>query len=289
MEPTKRRYGRIRGLVLSLGSADFYRDVARNWHGIGLLYLLLVIMLTWIPILGKWQSAVGRFIQEDFPELAIKKGKVTSPVAQPFVISDGQGTPIFILDTTGKTDFDKTDAKILVTEEKFFQRDGNRVQIHDLKDFPDFDLSKETLANWGKTASTWLGLVLFPFVVLWSLVGWLLVMLVAGGIGMAAKGRTWLSFGTVLRLAAVGSTLGMYFAAAVWFFSIDVPPWLYYLICFALTLAYTIFGIKCAESDLIDDEFVDDYDRGEERREERRPPPPSDGGSDAFRSGPTGP
>ena len=80
-----RRYGRIQGLVLALGRADFYRDVARNWRGIGLSYVVLVIMLTWIPILAKMQSAVGRFVEE-LPELSIQKGIASSPVAQPFVI-----------------------------------------------------------------------------------------------------------------------------------------------------------------------------------------------------------
>ncbi|HEX3314644.1 MAG TPA: hypothetical protein VHR72_07110, partial [Gemmataceae bacterium] len=89
-----RRYGRIQGLVLSLGWADFYRDVAKNWRGIGLLYLLLAIMLTWIPILAKWQMAVGHFMHEELPkklteipEVSIKGGKVSSPAPQPLVIN----------------------------------------------------------------------------------------------------------------------------------------------------------------------------------------------------------
>ena len=55
-----RRYGRIQGLVLSLGWTDFYRDVAKDWRGIGMLYLLLVIALTWIPLLVKLQLFINR-------------------------------------------------------------------------------------------------------------------------------------------------------------------------------------------------------------------------------------
>ena len=299
-----RRYGRIQGLVLSLGWADFYRDVAKNWRGIGLLYVLLVIALTWIPILAKGQMAIGHFMRDELPkklteipEVSIKGGKVSSPAPQPLVINDEKGDPIFILDTTGQTDFDKTKAKFLLTESKLFQRDQNRTQITDLTDFPDFTLSKENIVSWGTTASNWLGVVCFPVVVVWSLIGWLIVMLLAGAISMAANGRSKLPFGTVLRLAAVGTTLGQYFTAAAMFFSINIPYLFMYLICVGLTVAYAIFGIKCADRDRLEE--FDDHDRRDDHRDDRRddrgpqrwssPSPPPGGPSDAFRSGPTGP
>src|SRR5471030_3287703 len=98
------RFGRFVGLVLSLFLPAFYRDVARNWGGIGLLYLLLLFTLTWMPFLVKAHLGARKFAQEDFPKIAkdlpditLKNGKVSSPVAQPFEIKDEQGNVVFVL------------------------------------------------------------------------------------------------------------------------------------------------------------------------------------------------
>ena len=40
---------RLQALYASLYSRDLYRDVADNWKGIGRLYLLLLLSLTWMP------------------------------------------------------------------------------------------------------------------------------------------------------------------------------------------------------------------------------------------------
>ena len=64
------RFGRFQGLVLSLFLPAFYRDVARNWGGIGILYVLLLYTLTWIPALVNMQLGVQKFAQEDFPKFA---------------------------------------------------------------------------------------------------------------------------------------------------------------------------------------------------------------------------
>src|ERR1700691_5867621 len=103
------RSGRIAGLVLSLFLPTFYRHVARSWGGIGILYLLLLFTLTWMPSLVKIHLGARKFAQEDFPPIAnklpditVKNGKISSPVPQPFEIKDDHGNPLFVLDTTGK-------------------------------------------------------------------------------------------------------------------------------------------------------------------------------------------
>ena len=92
-------YGRITGLVFSLFLPAFYRHVARNWGGIGLLYLILLFTLTWIPSLVDVHLKLRKVAQEDFPKVAkdwpdisIKNGKVSSPVPQPLEIKDEHGT-----------------------------------------------------------------------------------------------------------------------------------------------------------------------------------------------------
>jgi len=116
----KRRYGVFQGLILSLFSPAFYRDVAHNWGGIGFVYLLLLFFVTWPPVLAKWQIGFQGFVQKEFleaikdlPKISLQAGKVSSPVEQPFTINDPQtGQTIFVLDTTGAIDsLEKTPAQ----------------------------------------------------------------------------------------------------------------------------------------------------------------------------------
>jgi hypothetical protein len=44
-----KHYGRLQAVYLSFFSGDLYRDVANNWTGIGLVYLLLLLAAAWLP------------------------------------------------------------------------------------------------------------------------------------------------------------------------------------------------------------------------------------------------
>lgn len=289
----KRQYGVIQGLILSLFSPSFYRDVGRNWGGIGFLYLILLFTLTWIPVLIKWQQGVSRFAQvefaeviKDFPEISVKGGKVSSPVAQPFEMKDNTGRVILVLDTTGKiTDIEQTPADILLTETKLIQRDrpGGRVQIHDLRDFPDIDITREKLQSWLQTASNWLGIGLYPFVMVGSLVRALIVMLLVSVFCLIFRSsiNPHADFTTLLRLAALGMTLSVYLDTGLTLAGIGVPFW--FVIALVLTAGYVIFGLTASapgDNDR-DRPSIDDRNRDLPplHRDSLDPPP-----SDAFRA-----
>lgn len=258
----KRRFGVFQGLILSLFSSAFYRDVARNWGGIGFVYLLLLLTVTWIPVLAKWQIDLQTFIGttaadaiKKLPEIKIRNGKVTSEVEQPYILDDPKtGKTLFVLDTTGKIDsLEKTPATILVTESTIFIRDDNgRIQTHSLKDFPDFDFTPEWLQGMLASASKWFGVVLFPVVMVLSLMRALLVMLFAAIAGLIFKGAVnpHATFGTLVRLGAMGITLPTYIDTACILAGVALPLW--FLISIGITAVYVVFGAK-AGADLGDD------------------------------------
>ena len=69
------RFGRFVGLIISRSFIPaFYRDVARNWGGIGFLYLLLLFTITWIPVLAQWQLAFQKKAADKFPKIAKTAG-----------------------------------------------------------------------------------------------------------------------------------------------------------------------------------------------------------------------
>ena len=118
----KRRYGVFHGLLLSLFSPAYYRDVARHWGGIGFVYLLLMLFVTWVPILVHWQTRLNGKIRNDFPEavkdfpkITIQNGKVSSPAQQPFIVKgpDGKrGTYVLMGDGSVRWLKEGTDPKL---------------------------------------------------------------------------------------------------------------------------------------------------------------------------------
>jgi hypothetical protein len=244
------RFGRFSGLVLSLFLPAFYRDVARNWGGIGLLYLILLFTLAWIPSLVKAQLGFRKFASDEFPKIAeklpditIKNGRVSSKVEQPYEIKDDNGVVVFVLDTTGKiNNLDQTKAMILVTETKMHQRDQGKIQIHDLAQFPDFEFSAKVVQGWIDFIGTWLAVMIYPFAVFGSLVRALVIMFMAALFGLivnnAANARV--TFGGLLRMAAVGMTLSVYVSVGLELAEIQVPFW--FFIALASTIAYVALG-----------------------------------------------
>src|SRR5262245_66446694 len=104
------RFWRIVGLVIApFFIPAFYRDVARNWGGIGLLYLILLFTIAWIPNLIRVHQWAQKVAQVDFPpvakkipEITLKNGKLSSPVEQPFEVKDDNGKLILVFDTIGE-------------------------------------------------------------------------------------------------------------------------------------------------------------------------------------------
>jgi hypothetical protein len=274
-------YGRFTGLVFSLFLPAFYRHVARNWGGIGLLYLLLLFTLAWIPRLVMVHRAATKFADEDFPKFAkevpeinFRNGKVSSPVPQPFEIKDERGNVVFVLDTTGKiNNIEQTKAMFLVTETKIWQRDpqSGQIQIHDLNQMqlPDFDLTAEWLQEKASSLCAWAALVCYPFCMIGSLIRALIIMLLASIAGLVFNSafNSKVTYGGLLRFAAVGMTLSVYISIGTGLADIDVPFW--FFIALGITCCYVGFGCFVSVPKLVDL----DYDRDEDDEDDdwRRP------------------
>src|SRR6185503_9036577 len=122
-----KRYSIFHPLVLSFFSKSLYRDVGKNWRGTGLLYLLIILAILWIPTIIKGQLATSAWVTGDskeitkqIPPITITKGQVSTDVPMPHVIKDPKtGEDIAIIDTTGTyKDLDNSDAKLLLTKSK---------------------------------------------------------------------------------------------------------------------------------------------------------------------------
>ncbi len=186
----------------AMATAPFFsgalnRDVARNWRGIGLRLLLLVLVITWIAAGIKMDRAVKHFandefpgVVQDFPPITIKDGVVSSPVDQPYYMKDKQtGKTFAVLDTTGTiTSLDQADnAILLLTENKIHYRDNSnpgQVKIQDLSKVKNFYVDRTIVTNWVAWGSKWASWVLIPIALVFSFIYRLIQGLIYGAIGM---------------------------------------------------------------------------------------------------------
>ena len=59
------RFSLSSSLVASFYSPDLYRDVVFRWKGIGVLYLLVLLVIAWIPSPARWHFALRSFAAAD--------------------------------------------------------------------------------------------------------------------------------------------------------------------------------------------------------------------------------
>ncbi|HEV8291625.1 MAG TPA: DUF1189 family protein [Tepidisphaeraceae bacterium] len=253
-----RRYSRIRALVLSLFSPDLYRDVAANWRGVGFLYLLLILTLTWIPVLYKWQVGFREFAQtefpsmiHDFPAITITKGVVSSPAPQPYYMKDPEsGKTFFILDTTGQvTELPPgNDPMILLTKTELIYRNQRETKIVELsKDF-NYYIDREKLQGWADWISGKFAVLFFLPCLIVTFIGRIIATLIYAVVGLIFNAiyQKNLTFGTLMRLAAVSQSAVIYIDTVFDLTGHRIPYWT--LLGFALTCIYVSMAVRWAES-----------------------------------------
>ena len=255
-----RRYSIFHPLVLSFFSKSLYRDVGRYWRGTGLLYLLMILALVWIPTIIKGQLVVSRWVDGDsreitkqIPPITISKGEVSTDVPMPHFIKDPKtGTDLAILDTTGTVEsLDNSEAKILLTKSKLIiSKSGNRSETYDLSGVQSFYVDRSHVESWLLTAKTWFVAVVYPLALIFSFIFRAVQILIYALIGLlfARMLHANLDYKTLMRLAAIAITPVLLLNLLLEFVPIRVPWWS--MIGIVIGLAYLFFAVKAnAEAD----------------------------------------
>jgi hypothetical protein len=248
-----RRFSFFHAPVLSFFSKSLYQDVAEHWRGTGLLYLLIIAALVWIPTTIKMHREFGRFatneaprITQQIPRITITDGKVSTDVATPYFIKDpADGTPLMIIDTTGEyQNLDETPARILLTKTKLIARSESDVRTYDLSGIKSFEVDRARVEGWLATGKTWLSLVLYPILVIGTFALRAIQILVYALIGslFARMMNANLSYKTLMRLAAVAITPVIVLNLIFEFLPVRIPMW--WLIGTVLGLGYLFFAVK---------------------------------------------
>jgi hypothetical protein len=249
-----KRYSIFHPLVLSFFSKSLYRDVGKHWRGTGLLYLLVVLALVWIPTMIKGQLEMSKWVEGDskeitkqIPAITISKGQVSTDVPMPYFIKDPKsGATIAIIDTTGQYQtLENTDAKFLLTKSKLIMSKSTmETQTYDLSNVQSFYLDRARVEGWLVTVSRWFGPVLYPLALIFSFIFRAIQILIYALIGLlfAQMLHAKLDYKTLMRLAAISITPVLMLDLLFEFVPVRIPGW--WLLGIVIALGYLFFAVK---------------------------------------------
>ncbi|NQT36166.1 MAG: DUF1189 family protein [Planctomycetes bacterium] len=247
-----KRYSIFHPLVLAFFSKSLYQDVGRNWKGVGALYLLLLMVLTWIPLLVQMQLAINGFVEdeapsvtEQIPPIEIVNGQVSVDAPMPHVIRNPDtNAPVLVIDTTGEiTSLADTEAKALLTKNTLWvEHNEFETRSYDLAGVQRFSLNKQIVRQWLEYLK-WFPVVLFPLAVIFSFIYRMVLAAICGLVGLAFASMVGarLEYRTLMRLAAIAFTPTIVLSTLFTLFGVTVPYWA--SICILLTLVYLFFAV----------------------------------------------
>ncbi len=252
-----RTYGFHHAFFMPFFSRAFYRDVGLHWKGVGYLFLLVLLLVCWLPTAIRTHVMLGRFVNQELPpvvakipDIEIKKGVLTADCEQPYEISveeDGKQAPFAVIDTTGEyTSLEGTEYLMLVTASKVFVNDGRKTEIHDLSQMQSFKLNRDVINLWAGRLRTWTAPGLYLVGVVGSLIYRIGASLVFAAIGLLIAGsfRVRLTYESLIRLSVMAMAPVIIAGMIHDLCGSPIPGILWWLIGIGVTLGYLAFGIR---------------------------------------------
>jgi hypothetical protein len=243
---------------MSFYSKSLYKDVAKNWTGLCLLYLLSLVALCLIPEVMTIQSDLSGYLNTEapkiirqFPTITVTKGTASVDQQQPFYIRDEKtGQPIIIIDTTGRvTTLNGSPASILVGKEAVIvRRDNGDTRSFDLSGIDRVTVDKTALYNLTDTIDEWFAFMIYPFALFISFLlhAAEVFFYAAVGVLFLRLSRASMPFRILVRLAAVSITPVMIVSTVLFVAGQNVPYW--WLFSFAASMGYLFYAIRAASS-----------------------------------------
>jgi hypothetical protein len=245
----------------SFFSPALYVDVAKRWQGIGFLYLLLIVAMSWVPDLVKmqigleeWHRNAAEALIRQVPAISITDGVASANVDTPYFIKNPKdGTVLAIIDFTGQnTNLENTAARVLLTRKELTIKHSSReTRTYSLSGVKHFAIDQTLLRHWIDLFVTWIVLLIAPLVIAFTYAFRILQALVYAALGMAFANwfHVKLTYRALLRIACVALTPVMIFTMVTDLLPMfrTFPPPLVWLIHLIIAVWYISFGVKaCA-------------------------------------------
>ena len=247
------QFGLIRAIYMSFYSRELYCDVVKNWGANVCWYLLVVLLLAWLPAVIQGQitlhESVPMLTQHYVTQLPVmdldKEGHLNTPENRPYLIKEFETNKVIgVIDTSGKyMNLDHPHIAFLATKTEVITRDGqDGVRMHQYPEGP-YHLTPEMITTKIQHWAPWIPAVILPFVLFFSFVFRMVVAAVYALIGLIINAllQTGLSYPSIFQIAIVSFTPTLLLNALVALLAPDVD---YLKIMFLiLSLGYLLFGI----------------------------------------------
>lgn len=251
---TAPKYSLFHAIYLSFYSRDLYRDVARNWRGFSLSYLLALLGLYCIPLVLHYVEMIGRDLDEkaphiihQVPDIRINGGKASVSVAEPYYIYTDEGKSVFmIIDTTGTTrTLQGTGSRILLTQSQVMIKvSPEATHTVDLVHIDDMTVDRRTLYEWIESFRGTLPFILYPLFLLFTFAYRLFYVSSLSVIGLAVN--RWITAGlplkSIVRLSVVALTPSLMIETLTMLFRIHVVGW--WFVGVVISIGYLVFAIR---------------------------------------------
>jgi len=285
-----KQYSGWQALFLSFWSSSLYKDVAKEWRGVGYLYLLAVICLTAFFVVLQIQVVVVPKLEQfnesmvnQLPAVTIEKGVLSIDKPTPYTIIEPKSGKAFItFDTRSKPmGIEESKSTLLITKDAIFSFTGSEhknTSLNEISHGPGEKLQEEKSNHYLATdlrrydlapidhfaidaVSTQqimhsffhgLGLGLFVILVPCGFIFCLLQTLLYALIGkmFCSMSAVELSYSTLVRLCSVALTPALLLDSLQKVAVVQLPGWT--LISIVLTLGYLYFGIIANRSEKVE-------------------------------------
>ncbi len=253
-----KHYSIIHPLYMSFFSKSLYRDVAVNWRGLCLTYLLIVLTLNLIPDMVRLHERVADFVAVEVPKvvhqvptITISEGNASVNVPVPYIINaPWSKLPFAVIDTSdGAAAASGLKATIMLTRTKLTVR-GDESEIHafDFSRIHHAVIDKDAINLWMEAFKDYFIFAVYPFALFFAFLYYFIQALLCASIGMffAKMFNIELKARALIRLSVVAFTPPLVLQTAHALLDIEFP----YsgVISLLLATGYLYFAVSsCSE------------------------------------------
>src|SRR5208283_1067784 len=191
---TMKRYSILHPLFMSFFSKSLYRDVASNWRGLCMTYLLIVLTLNLIPDMVRLHERVDAFLADEVPNvvhqvptITISEGTASVNVPVPYIIhAPWSKLPFAVIDTSdGAGPPADLKATIMLTRAKLTVK-GDESEIHsfDFSRIHHAVIDKVLIYSWMEAFKHYFIFAVYPFALFFAFLYYFIQALLCASIGM---------------------------------------------------------------------------------------------------------
>ena len=252
-----KRFGPLQALYLSFFSRDLYRDVAKHWKGIGILYLLFLLAITWLPSgfrvfngLKTFSQDKGAALAQQMPRITIGNGEMRAEPPGRHELKDPTTGEVFAVvdDSIDEVPAQVPNDMMVLARKEFgtFQRNQRRVWT--IAPGVNYELSSADVQQFLSRAPYWAAPLIYVCALVGSLVFRTVQILVYGSIGLwfAKRVKAGIDYRTAVRIAAVAVTPVIILRTLIWFMPTEPAWYVRWPVAFVITVLLIRFGVRAA-------------------------------------------